>query len=297
MNPRPPLWRVWLLAARPKTLPAAIVPVLVGSAFAARSGMLQWTPALLCLGFALLVQIGTNYANDYFDYVKGADTATRVGPARAVAAGWMTPAAMRGAMALVFVLALGVGLALIRFGGWGLLPVGLTSIVCGIAYTGGPYPLGYHGLGDVFVFLFFGLVAVGATFWVQTHALTPEVVLAATAVGLLAANILVANNYRDRTTDALAGKRTLVVRFGEQAGRWQYILSVAASLAVPVILWTRGFGAWVLLPLVAAPLGLRCCGGLRPAAPPAALIRLLALTAAYLALYGVLLATGVMLAG
>jgi len=295
MNSRPPFWRVWLLAARPKTLPAAIVPVLVGSAFAVRAGVFQWIPALLCLGFALLVQIGTNYANDYFDFLKGADTAARVGPARAVAAGWVSPAAMRGAMALVFAVAFGVGLGLIRYGGWGLLPVGVVSILCGIAYTGGPYPLGYHGLGDVFVFLFFGLVAVGATFWVQARGLTPEVLLAAAAIGLLAANILVANNYRDRATDGLAGKRTLVVRFGERAGRWQYNGSVAASLAVPLILWSRGFGTWVLLPLAAAPLGFWCGASLRPDAPPAALIRLLALTAAYLALYGVLLATGVAL--
>ncbi len=295
MSERPSTFRIWLLASRPKTLPAALVPVLVGSAFAARAGGFQWEAAALCLGFALLVQIGTNFANDYFDYVQGADTAQRVGPARAVASRWVTPATMRTAMALVFALALVVGLGLIPFGGWWLLPVGLLSIVCGIAYTGGPYPLGYHGLGDVFVFLFFGLVAVGATFWVQTRLLTVEVLLAAAAIGALAANILVANNYRDRATDAVAGKRTLVVRLGERAGRWQYGAAVLLSGAVPVVLWARGFGAGALLALGALPLGVDCWRRLRPTAPAPALIGLLARTAAHLALFGALLAAGVWL--
>ena len=295
MNARPSTFRIWLLASRPKTLPAALVPVLVGSAFAARAGAIHWGAAALCLGFALLVQIGTNFANDYFDYVQGADTAQRVGPARAVASGWVTPATMRSAMIAVFALALVVGLGLIPFGGWGLLPVGVLSIVCGIAYTGGPYPLGYHGLGDVFVFLFFGLVAVGATFFVQTRTLTVEVMLAAAAVGALAANILVANNYRDRATDAVAGKRTLVVRFGERAGRWQYGLSVLLSGAVPVVLWVRGYGVWSLLALGALPPGLRCWFQLRPTTPAPELIRLLAQTAAHLALFGLLLAVGLVI--
>lgn len=295
MSDRPSTFRIWLLASRPKTLPAALVPVLVGSAFAAHAGAFHGGAATLCLGFALLVQIGTNFANDYFDYVQGADTAQRVGPARAVASGWVTPATMRTAMALVLTLAFGVGLGLIHFGGWWLLPLGVLCIVCGIAYTGGPYPLGYHGLGDVFVFLFFGLVAVGATFYVQAHTLTTEVMLAAAAVGALAANILVANNYRDRATDAVAGKRTLVVRFGERAGRWQYGAAVLLSGAVPVVLWVRGFGGWSLLALGALPLGLDCWRRLRPTTPAPELVRLLARTAAHLALFGVLLALGVVL--
>ena len=294
MSLRPSTLFVWLLAARPKTLPAALVPVLVGSAFAARAGSFHWGAAALCLGFALLVQIGTNFANDYFDYVQGADTAARVGPARAVASGWVTPPKMRTAMALVFTLALLVGFGLIPFGGWWLLPIGLLSIVCGVAYTGGPYPLGYHGLGDVFVFLFFGLVAVGATFWVQTGMLTLDVFLAATAIGALAANILVANNYRDRATDAIAGKRTLVVRLGERVGRWQYGGSVLLSGMVPLVLWWRGFGPWPLLALGALPLGLDCWRRMRPTTPAPELVRLLARTAAHLALFGGLLAVGLL---
>ncbi len=295
MSERPSTFRIWLLASRPKTLPAALVPVLVGSAFAAHAGAFHLGAAALCLGFALLVQIGTNFANDYFDYVQGADTAQRVGPARAVASGWVTPGTMRAAMLLVFAAAFAVGLGLIRFGGWGLLPLGVLCILCGIAYTGGPYPLGYHGLGDVFVFLFFGLVAVGATFWVQVHALTWEVLLAAAAIGALAANLLVANNYRDRGTDVAAGKRTLIVRFGERFGRLQYGAAVLLSGAVPVVLWARGFGAWALLSLGALPLGIACWLKLRPSTTAPELIRLLGRTAAHLALFGVLLAVGLLL--
>jgi 1,4-dihydroxy-2-naphthoate octaprenyltransferase len=295
MSERPSTFRIWLLASRPKTLPAALVPVLVGSAFAAHAGAFHLGAATLCLGFALLVQIGTNFANDYFDFVHGADTAARVGPARAVASGWVSPGTMRAAMLATFGAAFAVGLGLIHFGGWGLLPLGVLCILCGIAYTGGPYPLGYHGLGDVFVFLFFGLVAVGATFWVQAHALTWEVLLAAAAIGALAANLLVANNYRDRETDVAAGKRTLVVRFGERFGRLQYGASVLLSGAVPVVLWARGFGAWALLGLGALPLGVACWLRLRPATPAPELIGLLGRTAAHLALFGVLLSLGLLL--
>jgi 1,4-dihydroxy-2-naphthoate octaprenyltransferase len=202
---------------------------------------------------------------------------------------------MRLAMIAVFAAALAVGLALIPFGGWGLLPLGLLSIACGIAYTGGPYPLGYHGLGDLFVFLFFGLVAVGATFWVQAGSLTIDVMMAGAAIGGLAANILVANNYRDRETDKLAGKRTLVVRWGECAGRLQYAAALVLASALPALLWLRGYGWGPLLALAAIPLGLNCLGGLRPDATPAALISLLGRTAAQLALFGMLLAAGLLI--
>ena len=175
----PTSWRVWVEAARLRTLPAAIIPVLVGTALAASQGAANYTAAALCLSFALLVQIGTNYANDYYDFIHGADTAQRVGPRRAVAAGLVSPAAMRRAMALIMIVAFLVGLGLIRFGGWWLLPIGVGSILCGIAYTGGPYPLGYNGLGDIFVFLFFGLVAVTTTYYVQAGGVTWAAVICA----------------------------------------------------------------------------------------------------------------------
>jgi len=285
--------KVWLEAARPKTLPAAIIPVMVGTAFAVAEHRAQPLVAAICLGFSLLVQIGTNFANDYFDFVQGADTAERVGPRRAVAAGLISPAVMLRATIGTLALAFVVGLLLIREGGWILLPIGLASVVCAVAYTGGPYPLGYNGLGDLFVFIFFGLVAVGATFFVQAHTLTPAVILAAAAMGLLAANILVANNYRDAETDAKAGKRTLVVRFGRRFALWQYGLSALFALACPVVLFGLGWHWPVLLPVLLLPLGIRLTHRLGASIEPTEQIALLGATARFLALYGLLLSGGV----
>lgn len=288
--------RHWLEASRPKTLPAAVIPVLVGTALAAAHGLADYGKAVVCLLFALLVQVGTNFANDYFDFVQGADTPARVGPRRAVAAGLIAPRAMLAATGLVLAAAFLVGLLLVRDGGWVLLPVGIVSIVCAIAYTGGPFPLGYNGLGDVFVFVFFGLVAVGATFYVQTGYLTSDVVSCAAAVGLLAANILVANNYRDAETDARAGKKTLVVRFGRKFAVWQYGLSHLVALLCPPSLLLTGAYRWpVLLPLLLMPLAMRLTHRLAASTEPAEQIVLLGRTAAYLAAFGVLLGAGVVL--
>lgn len=287
----------WLLASRPKTLPAAVVPVMVGSALAARDGMFDWHAATLCMGFALLVQIGTNFANDYFDFQRGADSPARVGPRRAVASGLVSPAAMLAATMIVFVSAFVVGLGLIAFGGWWLLPLGVVCIACGLAYTGGPFPLAYNGLGDAFVFIFFGLVAVGTTFFVQAGVPDPDVWLAGSAIGLLSTNLLVANNYRDRDGDAAAGKRTLVVIFGERAARVQYALSNVVAFAAAVTLWQLGESDWLLLPLVALPLGVWNVASLRPTATAPELIRLLGRTAALLLVYGVLLSLGLALSG
>lgn len=286
--------RHWLEASRPKTLPAAIIPVMVGTALAFAHGGADLGKAVICLLFSLLVQIGTNFANDYFDFVQGADTAARVGPRRAVAAGLIAPGAMLTATWLVLGMAFAVGLLLVREGGWVLLPVGVVSILCAIAYTGGPFPLGYNGLGDVFVFIFFGLVAVGATFYVQAGAVTPDVVSCAAAVGLLAANILVANNYRDVETDAQAGKKTLVVRFGRRFAVWQYALSnLVALLCPPALLLAGGYRWPVLLPLVLAPLALMLTRRLASSREAAEQIALLGRTALFLAMFGVLLSVGV----
>ncbi|HEY5550839.1 MAG TPA: 1,4-dihydroxy-2-naphthoate polyprenyltransferase [Opitutaceae bacterium] len=286
----------WLLASRPKTLPAAIVPVMVGSALAARAGAFNWQAAALCLGFALLVQIGTNFANDYFDFLRGADSPTRVGPRRAVASGLVSPAAMRAATMAVFGAAFVVGLGLVRIGGWWLLPLGVVCIACGLAYTGGPYPLAYNGLGDLFVFIFFGLVAVGASFFVQAGPLDVDVWMAGSAIGLLSTNLLVANNYRDRDGDAAVGKRTLVVILGERAARVQYAASNAAAFAVVIALWLRGSSPWLLLPLAVLPLGVWNVVSLRPRATSPELIALLGRTAALLLAYGALLSLGLVLA-
>lgn len=250
---------------------------------------------MLCLGFALLVQIGTNFANDYYDFIKGADTAARVGPKRAVAAGWVAPRVMRGAMIGVFTAAFVCGLGLLAWSGPWLLVIGVASILCGLAYTGGPYPLGYNGLGDIFVFLFFGLVAVGTTYYVQAGNLTDDVFRAAVPIGLLAANILVVNNYRDVETDAVAGKRTLVVRFGRGFARAQFILSLAVALIMPVVFWLRGYSPWCLLPLLTLPMAIGHVRRLHPEREPAELIALLGDTGKLLALYALCFSAGLLL--
>jgi len=288
-------WRHWAEAARPKTLPAAVIPVFVGTALAAAHRTADYGKAAICLLFALLVQIGTNFANDYFDFVQGADTPARVGPRRAVAAGLIAPRTMLTATWLVLGMAFMVGLLLVREGGWILLPIGIVSIICAIAYTGGPFPLGYNGLGDVFVFVFFGLVAVETTFYVQAGGLAPDATSCAAAVGLLAANILVANNYRDAETDARAGKKTLVVRFGRKFAVWQYALSHLVALLCPAALIIYGYRWPVLLPLLLAPWGVGLTRRLALSREPAEQIALLGSTAKYLAAFGVLLSAGLVL--
>jgi len=289
-------WKIWISAARPRTLPAAIAPVLVGSGLAWRDGQFDGGAAGLCLGFALLVQIGTNFANDYYDFIKGADTAARVGPRRAVAAGLISPGTMRAAMWSTFAAAFLCGLGLIWWGGPWLLVIGVVSILAGVAYTGGPWPLGYHGLGDVFVFIFFGLVAVCATYFVQTARVIIDAFLTAVPIGLLTANILVVNNYRDMETDAVAGKRTLVVRFGRGFARGQFRCSLAIALvAVPVTLALRDHNAWRLLPLALLPMAWRHIGRLRHETQPLQQIGLLGDTGKLLAMYALLLTAGLVL--
>jgi 1,4-dihydroxy-2-naphthoate octaprenyltransferase len=292
MTERLSSFQIWFQAARPRTLPAAVAPVLAGSALAWHDGGFQAAAAFACLAFALLAQIGANFANDYYDHKKGADTAGRVGPRRAVAMGWVRPATMRAAMWLVFAAAFLAGLTLLRFGGWPLLAIGAACILCGIAYTGGPFPLAYHGLGDVAVFVFFGLVPVGATYFVQTGALTPDAMFVAAAIGLLSMNILLVNNYRDMETDAKAGKRTLIVRFGRGAARVQFSISLTLALGVTPVLWARGFSPWVMLPLLLAPPAISHARRLRRDTGPARQIALLGDTGKLLALYALLLAAG-----
>ena len=292
--------RIWAEATRPRTLPAAVAPVLVGTALAAREGSARAGAATACLGFALLVQVGTNFANDYYDFLKGADTAERVGPRRAVAAGLIAPATMRRAMIAVFAAAFLTGLTLLGYGGWPLLVIGVASIACGVAYTGGPYPLAYHGWGDVFVFVFFGLVAVGATAFVQTGRLTAAAWVAGAGIGALATNILVANNYRDVETDAKAGKRTLLVRWGRGYGRFQFAAAHATAAAVPALLAGLGALSWAAAGGLAAgalAAGWRQARALARADTPAACIVVLGDTGRWLAIYGLALAGGIVWGG
>ena len=246
--------RIWYMAARPKTLPAAAVPVIVGTGAAIGAGLFAPLPALAALIGALLIQIGTNFANDLFDFKKGADTAERLGPTRVTQAGLVTPNQIALATALAFGLATLVGVYLVWVGGWPIVAIGILSILAGLAYTGGPFPLGYNGLGDIFVFIFFGLVAVVGTYYVQAGTVSTVAWLAAIPVGLLATAILVVNNLRDILTDTTVGKRTTAVRFGAGFARGQYAVFCFASYCVPPFMWLTGVAsAWVMLSWLSLP--------------------------------------------
>lgn len=285
----------WVLAARPKTLSAASVPVLVGSACAYALGGFAAGPALAALAGALLLQIGANFANDVYDYEKGADTSERLGPTRAVQAGLITPAAMKRGMYVVFALSLLIGAYLTAVAGPIILAVGVVSILSAVAYTGGPYPLGYNGLGDLFVFVFFGLIAVCGTAFVQLGYVPALAVWCSLPVGALATAILVVNNLRDHETDARAGKRTLAVRWGPRAVVSEYGLLLATAYAVPLYLATGAAqGRLVLLPLLTLPLARRLMRAVATESGRALNARL-AGTAQLLLLFGVLLALGVAL--
>lgn len=250
--------RAWVLATRPKTLPAAVAPVLVGMAVAHAIGKFALLPALGALLGAMLIQIGTNLANDYFDFKKGADTHERLGPMRVTQAGLIDEAAVRNAMIGTFAASALVGVYLVAVGGWPILVIGILSILSGIAYTGGPFPLGYHGLGDLFVFIFFGVVAVCGTVWVQALEWSWLALISSIPVGLLSVAILIVNNYRDRHTDVKAGKRTLAVRLGGKLTRVQYGVTLAVAYLVPVVQVALGhLSLLALLPLITLPLALR----------------------------------------
>jgi 1,4-dihydroxy-2-naphthoate octaprenyltransferase len=238
---------VWLMAARPKTLPAAVAPVVIGTAMAVADGRLHLPSALCALLGAVLIQVGTNFANDYFDHARGTDSADRLGPTRVTQAGLIAPATMRGATGITFVLACVPGIYLVARGGWVFVGIGLVSILCGILYTGGPYPLGYLGLGDLFVLVFFGPVAVGGTYFAQALRISPEVIVAGLAPGLVSVAILTVNNLRDVEQDRRAGKKTLAVRFGRTFARLEYLgCMAAAGIAIPAACALIG-GRWFSL--------------------------------------------------
>lgn len=288
--------RAWMLASRPKTLTAAFVPVAVGSATAWASGHFTLGPALAALLGAFLIQIGTNFANDYFDFQKGADTEARIGPTRAVAAGLLSPAAVRRAMIVVFAFASLVGAYLVVVGGWPILVIGVLSILSGIAYTGGPFPLGYHGLGDLFVFVFFGLVAVAGTDFVQRLSWSTEALIAGIPIGCLAVAILIVNNTRDIDTDRAAGKRTLAVRLGRTASVAEYALVMTVAYLVPIGEWWFGGGsAWRILPCLTLPWAIAMIRTLAIRREGPVLNRLLESTAKLLLVFGILYALGIVL--
>lgn len=252
-KPRPTL-QSWLMAARPRTLPAAAAPVFVAIALALRDGVFHWPSALACLLISLLMQIGANFANDLFDHERGSDTPDRLGPTRVTASGIISPAQMRLGTAAIFGLAMLLGLYLTWLRGWPVLALGAAIILAALTYTGGPFPYGYYALGDVFVFLSFGVAAVCGTYYAQSGALTPTVFWASVPLGLLIINILVVNNTRDIPTDTAVKKRTLAVLLGREAMLTEYVFCLIGAYLVPLGLWTLGLAsvgglfAWLSLP-------------------------------------------------
>jgi 1,4-dihydroxy-2-naphthoate polyprenyltransferase len=254
----------WWLAMRPATLTASAAPVLVGTGAAWADGRFSLWPAIAALIGASLLQIGANFANDVFDFERGADTHDRLGPQRATQQGWISAEQMKRAMWLTFGVALLTGIYLTAVAGWPVMALGLASIAAAYLYTGGPRPYGYLGLGDLAVFVFFGFGAVAGTYYVQAHSVSTMAWLAAIPIGALATAILVVNNLRDIETDARAGKHTLAVRLGDGTTRSYYLLLLAIAYLVPAFLWWRGLAqAWVMLPWLSLPLAFRLASRMR----------------------------------
>lgn len=254
----------WLLAIRPRTLPASASPVLVGTAAAAADQSMRLLPALAALIGAILLQIGVNLANDYFDYLKGVDTAERVGPVRVTQSGLIPPAEVLKGMILIFILAMTAGIYLVSEAGWIVALIGGASILAALLYSGGPFPLASHGLGDVFVFIFFGPVAVCGTYYVQSLRLSLSCALLSIPLGLLIASILVVNNLRDIPTDLKVGKRTLAVILGARGARGEFALLLILAYAAPVLMAAFGIlPVWALLPLLSVPRAVRLVRSLR----------------------------------
>ena len=293
---RPAKMEAWWLASRPKTLPAAMMPVLVGSALALHDGVFAPGPALAALICALLIQIGTNFSNDLLDFQAGTDTEKRTGPARAVANRWITEREMLAGTVIVFGLTVPLGLYLIRAAGWPVLIIGLLSIAAGIAYTTGPLPLAYNGLGDLFVFIFFGLVATAGTYYVQAGTVNGFVLWGSVPAGALVTNILVVNNYRDIETDRETNKRTLATILGKTGTRIEFLILLVASYGIPFLFLSRyDLSLWILLPLLSLPFGLRVFFKLMAGAEGKALNEVLAQTARLALGYGLLFSVGLML--
>ncbi len=286
----------WVLASRPATLPAAAAPVIVGSALAAAASVFRWDAFAVILFAALAIQVGVNFANDLADAEKGADTEARIGPTRAVATGLLSSSQMKRGIAVAFGLASVAGLYLIWLAGWVILAIGVVSIVAALGYTNGPIPYGYFGLGELFVFIFFGLVATVGTRYVHDRTMPADAWIAGVAIGLLAAAILVANNTRDVDTDRVAGKRTLAVIFGRTAGRWLYAtMVIGAFVVIGIGVSTGTLPSWSMLTLAALPLAIAPIRTIftETAGPP--LIGVLKATARLQLVFAALLSVGVLI--
>jgi 1,4-dihydroxy-2-naphthoate octaprenyltransferase len=288
--------RIWLMAARPRTLPAAVAPVLVGTALAGYAGVFHALRFVAALLGAILIQVGTNLSNDYSDARRGADAEDRLGPVRVTAGGLVPPRQVLIATYATFALAVLAGVYLVVVAGWQLLLVGAASILAGVAYTGGPKPYGYEGLGELFVFLFFGIVAVAGSYFVQVRHLEWEAFALAVPVGLLAAAILVVNNVRDIDSDRRAGKRTLAVRLGRDRTRTLFAVVVYLAYALAPVTWIFGpLAAWVLLPWLTLILATRVVRSVRNHADGPTLNQALAQTGMLQLAFCTLLAAGLLL--
>ena len=289
--------RIWLMAARPRTLPAAVAPVLVGTALAvAETDDLHVGGFVAALLGSIFIQVGTNLSNDYSDARRGADTEDRLGPVRVTAGGLVPPRQVLLATYVSFALAVLCGVYLVSVAGPVLLLIGAASILAGVLYTGGPRPYGYEGLGELFVFLFFGVVAVTGTYFVQTEEVSWEALVLAVPVGLLAAAILVVNNVRDLETDRRAGKRTLAVRLGRERARTLYAAMVGLAFLTAPLPWVLGsLSPWLALPLLVLPVGVRLVRTVRTHADGPTLNAALAGTGMLQLAFCVLLAIGLLL--
>ena len=287
--------KAWVLAARPKTLAAAATPVLLGCSLAASDGWLQFIPAILCFLFAFTMQIDANFINDFFDFLKGSDREDRLGPERACAQGWITLNAMKHGIASATILSCIWGVLILFFSGLEMIPVGLLCILFAFLYTAGPYPLAYHGWGDVLVIVFFGFVPVGCTYYTMCHDWTWNVTIACLASGLVSDLLLMLNNYRDRDQDKISGKKTLVVRFGALAGRWMYLsLGLIACMLCLLFVITGHLWAAILPQLFLVP-HLNTWQHMVKINKGKELNKVLGETARNIALFGILLSLGLIL--
>ncbi len=293
---RLPAWRIWLMAGRLPTLTASAIPVLVGTAAAYAQSVYRPGVIWPTLFSAMLIQLGTNLANDYFDFASGADGCQRTGPLRALPSGLLTPRQVATGAAVCYSLALLIGLHLVQIGGWRILAIGLISITTGILYTGGPWPLGYHGWGDLLTFIFFGMVAVSGTYYLHAGSFSLFPLLPAIPVGFLVTAILVANNIRDIKTDKRAGKYTLAVMLGENAARTQYAAILLAAFVVPLLMWMTVGTRFAMLSWLAFPLAIKLIAMAWAGGPTRYWEKVLGLTVLLHLVFGMLLAGSLILA-
>ena len=285
----------WILASRPRTLPAALVPVMVGSALAIYQGIFYPAFSIVALFCSILIQIGTNFTNDLYDFLKGTDTEERKGPLRVLASGLISVKEMKWGIFLVFFTAFLLGLYLVYSVGLMILWIGIFSIIAGLAYTAGPFPLAYNGLGDLFVFIFFGIVGTVGTYYLHAQQFTSLAFLISLPVGALITNILIVNNYRDIEEDKTAGKNTLAVLLGREFSRYEYVFFILVSFFIPFLLHFKyDFNIWIFLPYITLPIAITLVKMIY-ALTGTQLNKTLELSAKFSAIYGLLLSIGIIL--